>query len=219
VAASAFTPAETAAAPGAAQRAPQLWPEVRFLIATAVAAVALALAALEIVAWRTDALLLDFRDWRPVAAAGAASADGAARFAALQQMPPDRRPFFVTLQVGAGAGELPAMAVGRRFAVRGDGPYCFRVLAQSPAGVAGADAAGAILAVAINGDVVRRAALEEIVGGAEVVVDGIAPRGGGIDVRLQLAINPATTAPGPFTVHFEYASLRRCASSPISPSS
>ena len=176
--------------------------ELRLVVCVMVAAGALLLALLAVVEERTDLLLLDFREWRPV--------NEAAHFTFLQDDPPDRRPFRLTLQLDTAAGTPGFMAVEREIPAPEGERYCFGVLA-SHEGPLPADAAGIPrIAVAVNDAVAWSAPLKSSGKGYAIALSGLRPRRGKIKIRLEL--RPATgqpPSPSP-PVHFEYASLREC---------
>ncbi len=167
--------------------------ELRLVMAVMVAAGALLLALLAVAGERTDLLLLDFREWRPV--------NDEAHFQYLQNDPPDRRPFRLTLQLEGRPGflavenELPADE-GKR--------YCFRVLA-SPAEPYAPE--GFRIVISINGAEVWSAPLKGTGRGYAISLPGIRPRQGKVKVRLEVRSPKAQPTPA---VHFEYASLREC---------
>jgi hypothetical protein len=178
--------------------------ELRVVLAAAVAAGAMLLAVLAVVAGRTDLLLLDFREWRPVNA-------GAESFNRLQAVPAERRPFRLTLQLDPGRARQDSLAAEREFPAAEGGRYCFRVLASAPAPAAGI-AEDARVAVYVNDAVAWSAPLADVVKGCAISVAGIRSRGGRIKVRLELRSAQRTAAPPlpASAVHFEYATLRRC---------
>lgn len=172
--------------------------ELRLVVAVMVAAGALLLALLAVARERTDLLLLDFREWRPV--------NEAAHFAFLQNDPPDRRPFRLTLRL-----DTPGfMAAEREMPVEEGERYCFGVLA-SHEGPLPADAAGIPrIAVAVNDTVAWSAPLKASGKGYAIALSGLRPRQGKIKIRFELrsAAGPSPSPSPP--VHFEYASLREC---------
>lgn len=169
--------------------------ELRLVVAVMVAAGSLLMALLAVARERTDLLLLDFREWRPV--------NEAARFASLQNDPPDRRPFRLTLRLDApgsmaAEGEIPAEE-GER--------YCFSVLA-SHEGLLPVDVPR--IAVAVNDAVAWSAPLKASGKGYAIALSGLRPRGGKIKIRFELrSATGHLPSPSP-PVHFEYASLRDC---------
>ncbi len=174
--------------------------ELRLVVAVTVAAGALLLALLAVARERTDLLLLDFREWRPV--------NKGAHFTFLQNDPPDRRPFRLTLQLDAAAGAPRFMAAEREIPAAEGERYCFSVLA-SPEGPL--PAAAPRIAVAVNDAVAWSAPLKASGKGYAIALSGLRPRRGKIKIRLELrsAAGQPPSSPSP-PVHFEYASLREC---------
>ena len=173
--------------------------ELRLVVAVMVAAGALLLALLAVARERTDLLLLDFREWRPV--------NGAAHFTFLQNDPPDRRPFRLTLQLDAAAGAPGFMAVEREIPAEEGESYCLGVLA-SHEGPLPPDVPR--IAVAVNDAVVWSAPLKSSGKGYAIALSGLRPRQGKIKIRFELrSATGQSPSPSP-PVHFEYASLREC---------
>lgn len=173
--------------------------ELRVVVALGVAAGALLLALLAVARERTDLLLLDFRDWRPV--------NEVARFRNLQSDPPDRRPFRLILQLDGEAGKPAVMAAEREVPAEDGERYCFGVLASS----AEPDWNHSFqIAVAVNGAEAWSAPLKDSAKGYDIALSGLEPRRGKLKIRLEL--RPAAgKAPSPSPpVYFEYASLREC---------
>jgi hypothetical protein len=164
--------------------------ELRLVVAVMVAAGSLLLALLAVARERTDLLLLDFREWRPV--------NEAAHFTFLQDDPPDRRPFRLTLQLDASG----FMAAEREIPAEEGERYCFGVLASHEGPL---PAEVPQIAVAVNDAVAWSAPLKSSGKGYAVALSGLRPRRGKIKIRLEL--RSATGSP---PVHFEYASLREC---------
>jgi len=186
--------------------------ELRVVLAAAVAAGALLLALLAVAGERTDLLLLDFREWRPVTAGLGEPARSEAEeyFDGLQGGVPDRRPFRLNLQLGAAEGTSGFMAAERELPAAEGARYCFRVLAATSAPVP----AGALgIAVSVNDAVAWSTPLAGPVRGYAVAVSDIRPRRGKVKVRLELRSSnrqPLPLSPAP-AVRFEYATFRRCA--------
>lgn len=173
--------------------------ELRLVVAVMVAAGALLLALLAVAGERTDLLLLDFREWRPV--------NEAAHFTFLQDDPPDRRPFRLTLQLDTAAGAPGFMAVEREMLVEEGEGYCFGVLA-SHEGPLPADVPR--IAVSVNDAVAWSAPLKASGKGYAISLSGLRPRQGKIKIRFELrSATGQSPSPSP-AVHFEYASLREC---------
>jgi hypothetical protein len=175
-------------------------PELRIAAAAIVAAVSLGLAVLEAVAERTDLLMVDFREWRPVGPRPGA----AAFFESVQTAPPDLRPLQVDLRLAQPGSPSDFLAVERKAEVD-DGCYRFRVYVWSPTPV---DTARAFILV--NDEVAWSAPLTQAAWGSGVSVDGFRPRQGEVEVRLELRAGPRGAAPAspPASVRFEYAVLR-----------
>lgn len=167
--------------------------ELRLVVAVAVAAGALLLAILTVAAERTDLLLLDFREWRPV--------NEAERFALLQNDPPDRRPFRLTLRLDAPG----SMAAEREIPVEEGERYCFGVLASHEGPLPALSEDTPRIAVAVNDAVAWSAPLKTSGKGYAIALSGLRPRRGKIKIRFELR-----SAAGSPPVHFEYASLREC---------
>lgn len=177
-------------------------PELKILVAAAVAAVSLGLALLEGVAARTDLLMLDFREWRPVGP----HPDAAAFFESVQLAPPDLRPLQLDLRLADPGAASDFLAAERSYEVEADGCYRFRVYLWSPA-----PSEAARILISANDEVVWSAPLTAATRGNGVSVDGLRPRQGEVEIRLELrAGSPAAAqvSPPP-AVRFEYAVLRR----------
>jgi hypothetical protein len=185
--------------------------ELLVVLAAAVAAGALLLALLAVAAERTDLLLLDFREWRPVASGVGEPSRSPLEgyFNGLQAGPPARRPFRLTLQLESAAGGLGFLAAERELPAAAGELYCFRVLASTSAPVT---AGGLGIAVYVNDAVAWSTPLAGPVRGYAVAVSGIRPRRGKVKIRLELRSSnwqPSPPVPAP-AVRFEYASFRRC---------
>jgi hypothetical protein len=167
--------------------------ELRMVVAVMVAAGALLLALLAVARERTDLLLLDLREWRPV--------NEAARFASLQTDSPDRRPFRLTLRLDKSG----FMAAEREIPVPEGERYCFGVLASHEGLLPALPAEVPRIAVAVNDSVAWSAPLKSSGKGYAIALSGLRPRQGKIKIRFELR-----SASGSPPVHFEYASLREC---------
>jgi hypothetical protein len=191
---------------GARVPAVQRSPEFRAGAAGLIAAIALALAVLEILDRHTDLLMLDFRLWRPAARESPAAVEA---FDSLQRaLPPEQRPFRLILGVGVPGAER-GMAAVRVFAVTASERYCLRVLATASS-VTG-DLAWPSVEVVVDGLTRRRIPMIGLQPGGAITVDGMRPRGDRLEVRLATRAAPAPAAPPPSAlVHFEYAVLRAC---------
>jgi hypothetical protein len=185
-------------------------PELKAILAAAVAAVALLFAVLAVLARRTDVLPLDFREWEPVASspfAGTVRSAGEVRawFDAQQSPAPEQRPLRLTLRL------LPSvtqdfLAAGRMVPVGGGGPYCLRVFVVPLA--AGPDAR---LLVLVDGAVVASLPTNEDRKARIVEVAGIRPRDGQVDLRFELRAGPGGVPEGwAPAAWFDYATLREC---------
>lgn len=176
--------------------------ELRLVVAVMVAAGSLLLALLAVARERTDLLLLDFRAWRPV--------NEAAHFTFLQNDPPDRRPFRLTLQLDAVPGAPGFMAVEREMPAEEGERYCFGVLASHEGPLPALPAEVPRIAVAVNDAVAWSAPLKSSGKGYVIALSGLRPRGGKIKIRFELrSATGQSPSPSP-PVHFEYASLREC---------
>jgi hypothetical protein len=186
--------------------------ELRVVLAAAVAAGALLLALLAVAEERTDLLLLDFREWRPVTSGlGEPSRSEVEEyFDGLQGGLPDRRPFRLNLQLGAAEGISGFLAAERELPAAEGARYCFKVLAATSAPVP----PGALgIAVYVNDAVAWSMPLAGPVRGYAIAVSDIRPRRGKVKVRLELRSSnqqPLSLSPAP-AVRFEYATFRRCA--------
>jgi hypothetical protein len=177
-------------------------PELRIVAAAAVAAISLGLAVLEVAAARTDLLMLDLREWRPVGP----RADAAAFFESVQTAPPDLRPLQLELRLAQPGSPSDFLAAERTFDVDRDGCYRFRVYVWSPTPVHTAKSY-----ILVNDEIAWSAPLAEAAPGRGVSIDGVRPRQGEVEVRLELRAEPLRASPAsPVpTARFEYAVLRQ----------
>lgn len=191
-------------APGSVTMGPTLLrsPELRIVAAAAVAVISLGLAVLEVAAARTDLLMLDLREWRPVGP----QADAATFFESVQTAPPDLRPLQLELRLAQPGSPSDFLAAERTFDVEGEGCYRFRVYLWSPTPVDTARAS-----IAVNDEIAWSAPLAEAALARGVSIDGVRPRQGEVEVRLELRADPlraSPASPAP-SVRFEYAVLRQ----------
>ncbi|HYO15403.1 MAG TPA: hypothetical protein VE685_19580 [Thermoanaerobaculia bacterium] len=186
-------------------------PELRIVAAAAVAATCLGLAVLEVVAARTDLLMLDLREWRPVGS----RPDAAAVFKSAQTAPSDLRPLQLDLRLARPGSPSDFLAAERTFEVDGDGCYRFRVYVWSPTPIHTAKSI-----IAVNDEIAWSAPLAEASPGKGVSIEGVRPRQGTVEVRLELRADPVRASPAPRaspaspaspapSVRFEYAVLRQ----------
>jgi hypothetical protein len=175
-------------------------PELRIAAAATVAAVSLGFALLEVAAERTNLLMLDFREWRPVGP----RPESEAFFESVQTAPPDLRPLQVDLRLAQPGSPSDFLAVERRAEVD-DGCYRFRVYIWSPTP---SDSARA--SIFVNDEIAWSAPLTQAARGSGVSIDGFRPRQGEVEVRLELRAGPHGAEPpsAPPSVRFEYAVLR-----------
>jgi hypothetical protein len=185
-------------------------PELKIALAVTVAAVAFLFAVLALLARRSDFLLLDFREWEPVASSpfqGVVRSAGEVRtyFDAQQTPVVEQRPLRLTLRL------LPSpapdsLAASRAVPVAGDGPYCLRVFVIPLA--AGPDAR---LLVSVDGAVAASLPTAEDRKARIVEVAGIRPRDGKVDLRFELEAGPGGVPEGwAPAASFDYATLREC---------
>lgn len=185
-------------------------PELKAVVAAAVAAVALLFAVLAVLARRTDVLPLNFRDWEPVASSPFAgtvrSAEDVRIYFDTQQSPvAEQRPLRLTLRLLPSATQ-DFLAAGRLVPVGGDGPYCLRVFVVPLA--AGPDAR---LLVLVDGTVAASLPTAEDRKARIVEVGGIRPRDGRVDLRFELRAGPGGVPEGwAPAAWFDYATLREC---------
>lgn len=185
-------------------------PELRIALAGTAAAIALLFAVLAVLARRTDFLLLDFREWEPVASSpfqeAVRSAGEVRSYFDAQQTPAvEQRPMRLTLRLLPSATE-DSLAATRAVPVAGNGPYCLRLFVIPLA--AGPDAR---LLVSVDGAVAASLPTFEDRKARIVEVKGIRPRDGKVDLRFELRAGPGGVpqgwAPAAF---FDYATLREC---------
>jgi hypothetical protein len=185
-------------------------PELKIALAVTVAAVAFLFAVLALLARRSDLLLLDFREWEPVASSpfqGVVRSAGEVRtyFDAQQTAVVEQRPLRLTLRLLPSTAP-DSLAASRAVPVAGDGPYCLRVFVIPLA--AGPDAR---LLVSVDGAVAASLPTLEDRKARIVEVKGIRPRDGKVDLRFELKAGPGGVpqgwAPAAF---FDYATLREC---------
>lgn len=185
-------------------------PELKIALAGTVAAVALFFAVLAVLARRTDFLLLDFRQWEPVASSpfqgGVRSSEEVRFYFNAQQTPiVEQRPTRLILRLLPSATE-DSLAAARAVPVAGDGPYCLRVFVIPVA--AGPDAR---LLVSVDGAEAASLPTFEDRKARILEVKGIRPREGKVDLRFELRAGPGGVpqgwAPAAF---FDYATLREC---------
>ncbi|HEX6863612.1 MAG TPA: hypothetical protein VF414_12385 [Thermoanaerobaculia bacterium] len=185
-------------------------PELKIVLAGAVAAVAFVFAVLAVLARRTDLLLVDLRSWEPVAsspfAGSVRSAEEVRGYFDAQQTPVvEQRPMRLTLRLQPTVTE-DFLAASRAVPVSGDGPYCLRVfvipLAAGP---------GARLLVSVNGAVAAALPAAEDRKARIVEVAGIRPQDGQVDLRFELRAGPGGVPEGwAPAANFDYATLREC---------
>ena len=185
-------------------------PELKIALAGTVAAIAILFAILAVLARRTDFLLLDLRQWEPVASSpfqGAVRSAEEVRFYFDAQQTPivERRPMRLTLRLPPSTTQ-DSLAASRAVPVAGDGPYCLRVFVIPLA--AGPDAR---LTVSVDGAEAASLPTFEDRKARIVDVGGIRPRDGKVDLRFELRSGPGGVpqgwAPAAF---FDYATLREC---------
>ena len=108
--------------------------ELRVVLAGTVALVALSMALLHVVAARSDFIMTDFREWRPVPSTGPGPPGSIHRFENyfqhIQSPFPAQRPFRLTLQLEARALLGDRVAAERVFVVEPAHVYCFKVYAS-----------------------------------------------------------------------------------------
>jgi hypothetical protein len=189
--------------------------ELRVVLAALVAAGALVLAALHVVAARTDFLVLDLRAWQPVSSIPGLQGEALARFyESLQVVPPEQRPFRLTLQVPPTARPGDFVAAERSLPAA-EGEHCLAVLtfvADPPAGTAATTAIAMPRIVAGDRHVTLPRMVPAVEGAAWELRD-IHPRRGRIPIRFE--VRAAALAAGsdhqrPAAIHFELVRLRAC---------
>lgn len=187
-------------------------PELKIVLAGAVAAVAFVFAVLAVLARRTDLLLVDLRQWAPVAsspfAGSVRSAEEVQGYFDAQQIPVvEQRPMRLTLRLLPSATQ-DFLAASRAVPVAGDGPYCLRVFVIPLA--AGPDAR---LLVSVNSAVAAALPAVEDRKARIVEVAGIRPRDGKVDLRFELKAGPGGVPDGwAPAAYFDYVTLRECES-------
>jgi hypothetical protein len=188
------------------------------MLALTLAAVALLLALLAVVRERTDALMLDFREWQPSSSVPELAGSRVREYFESVQTPiPEQRPFRLSLQVPPTA--RPGDFVAATWERRADSGrrYCFLALTfgSPPAPGTLATTALTFVRVLVNGETVSEFAVAPDSAGRAVYESRIVPRNGRIAVRLEAraeALPPGAPQQPPAAVHFELASLRGCGS-------
>lgn len=189
--------------------------ELRIVLAASVAAVSLLLASLHVLAARTDLLMLDLREWRPVSSVPRLQGEALERyFEGLQSVPPEQRPFRLTLQVPASARPGDFVAAEHEVPAT-EGSHCLLVLSFVSDPVPGTSATTAIAVPRIvAGDrIVELPRLVPAVEGAVSYLRGIRSGVGRIPIRFEVraeALRADMPPQRPAAIHFELARLRSC---------
>jgi hypothetical protein len=189
--------------------------ELRLVVAASGALVALLLAVLHVVAARTDLLMLDLREWRPVSSVPGLTGEELARFyEGLQVVPPEQRPFRLSLQLPPTARPGDVLAA-ERVVDAGEGSRCLFVLSFVSAPAPGSAATTLpVLSQVVAGDrVVSLPAITPAAAGSVWYLRDVQSRAGKLPIRFEVrasGVAPGMTARPPAAIHFELARLRPC---------